>query len=128
MQKQIAHLMKTLDLTEDEARGMLADDEAIEKGADLFPLTAEQEKASKKARSAGTRTYTFTKRERKADNDKRFLISALEWCLTTDIDQDGDNVNADNVVITNPERQIDFNYNGRHFRLVLSAPRTNPSK
>ena len=124
MDERIAHLMKTLDLTEEEAREMLATDEAIDHGADPFPQTAEQKKASKEARSTGTRIYTFTKRERKEDNDKRFLISALEWCLTTDVDQDGDNVNADNVIITNPERQIDFTYNSRHFRIVLSAPRT----
>lgn len=119
MEKQIAHLMKTLDLTEAEAREMLADDEAIENGADLFPLTAEQEKASKKARSTGTRTYTFTKRERKADNDKRALIDALVKCVT-----EFDN----GLTITNAERQIDFTYNGRAFRIVLSAPRTNPSE
>ena len=120
MEKQIAHLMKTLDLTEAEAREMLADDEAIEKGADLFPLTAEQEKASKKARSTGTRTYTFTKRERKIDTDKRELISFFDELLA--------DVSDGIITITNPERQIDFVYNDRHFRIVLSAPRTNPSK
>ena len=120
MNEQIAHLMKTLDLTEDEAREMLADDEKIEKGADLFPLTAEQEKASKKARATGTRAYTFTKRERKADNDKRELIDlllyALEFC--------GIPHEISNITKTNPERQIDFVYNDRKFRIVLSAPRT----
>lgn len=115
MDERIAHLMKTLDLTEEEAREMLATDEAIDHGADPFPQTAEQKKASKEARSTGTRTYTFTKRERKADNDKRALIYSLAQCLI-DFDK--------TLTITNPERQIDFNYNGRHFRLVLSAPRT----
>jgi len=115
LKEQIAHLMKTLDLTEDEAREMLADDEKIEKGADLFPLTAEQEKASKKARTTGTRAYTFTKRERKADNDKRALIYSLAQCVM-DFDKA--------LTITNPERQIDFVYNDRKFRIVLSAPRT----
>ena len=113
MDKRIAHLMKTLDLTEEEAREMLATDEAIDHGADPFPLTAEQKKASKEARSTGTRTYTFTKRERKPDEDKRFLIQTFASLLADE-----------ETVITNPERQIDFNYNGRHFRLVLSAPRT----
>ena len=113
MENQIAHLMKTLDISEAEAKQMLADDEAIEKGADLFPLSAEQQKASKQARATGTRVYTFTKRERKPDEDKRKLIEWLvEWLADT------------NPIITNPERQIDFNYNGRHFRIVLSAPRT----
>lgn len=113
MDERIAHLMKTLDLTEEEAREMLATDEAIDHGADPFPQTAEQKKASKEARSTGTRTYTFTKRERKPDEDKRKLIEWLvEWLA--DIDP----------TITNPERQIDFTYNNRHFRIVLSAPRT----
>ncbi len=117
MEKQIAHLMKTLDLTEAEAKQMIADDEAIDHGADLFPLTAEQEKASKQARTTGTRKteYQFTKRERKADNDKRALIYSLAQCVM-DFDEA--------LTITNPERQIDFVYNDRKFRIVLSAPRT----
>ena len=30
---------------------------------------------------------------------------------------------VDNVVVTNAESQIDFEFNGRKFRVVLSAPR-----
>ena len=110
---QIQNAMKALDLTREEAIEMLAEDEEIDHGANPHPLTPEQEKASKKARSTGTRTYTFTKRERKPDTDKRKLIKWLAECLI-DIDP----------IITNPERQIDFHCNGRHFRIVLSAPRT----
>jgi len=115
MEKRIAHLMKTLNLTREEALQMIADDEAIDHGADLFPLSAEQEKASKKARGTGTRTYTFTKRERKADNDKRELITMIFNALDYEADE--------KPTITNVERQIDFNYHGRQFRIVLSAPR-----
>ena len=118
MNEQIAHLMKALNISEEEAKQMIADDEAIDHGADLFPLTAEQQKASKQARGTGTRAYTFTKRERKADNDKRFLIDLLERSLNGTVDE---------MTKTNPERQIDFVYNDRNFRIVLSAPRT-PSK
>ena len=118
MNEQIAHLMNTLNISEEEAKQMIADDEAIDHGADLFPLTAEQEKASKKARGTGTRAYTFTKRERKADNDKRFLIDLLERSLNGTVCE---------MTKTNPERQIDFVYNDRNFRIVLSVPRT-PSK
>ena len=115
MKEQIAHLMNALNISEEEAKQMIADDEAIDHGADLFPLTAEQEKASKQARGTGTRAYTFTKRERKADNDKRFLIDLLERSLNGTVDE---------MTKTNPERQIDFVYNDRNFRIVLSAPRT----
>lgn len=115
MDERIAHLMKILDLTEEEAKEMLATDEAIDHGADPFPQTAEQKKASKEARSTGVRAYTFTKRERKPDKDKRALIYTLtEKLLEFD----------EHPTITNPERQIDFTYNDRKFRLVLSAPRT----
>lgn len=116
MKEQIAHLMKTLDISEEEAKQMIADDDAIDHGADLFPLTAEQEKASKQARGTGTRAYTFTKRERKADKDKRELISLFDELLA--------DVSDGKITITNPERQIDFVYNDRNFRIVLSAPRT----
>ena len=124
MEDRVKQLMQALDLSEDEARQIIADDDAIDHGADLFPLTAEQEKASKAARRTGTRAYTFTKRERKPDDDKHFLIESIVWMLTTDVNDIGDNVNATNVTVTNPERQVDFIFNGRRFRIVLSAPRT----
>ena len=114
-EKQIENAMKALDLTREEAIEMLAEDEEIDHGANPHPLTAEQEKASKKARSTGTRTYTFTKRERKPDNDKRELIERL-WVEIFKLDC--------YAKVENPERQIDFHFNGRHFRIVLSAPRT----
>lgn len=114
---RIQQLMKSLDLTEAEAREMLEADAEIDKGADLFPLTAEQEKASKQARATGTRKteYQFSKRERKPDPDKRCLIDLLFQSLDPQADA--------HPTITNPERQIDFAYNGRQFRIVLSAPR-----
>lgn len=118
---RIQQLMKSLDLTEAEAREMLEADAEIDKGADLFPLTAEQEKASKQARATGTRKteYQFSKRERKPDNDKRELVKlvkyALEFCEIPHEISD--------ITVTNVERQLDFTYNGRKFRIILSAPR-----
>jgi hypothetical protein len=110
--------MQTLDITEQEALELIEDDEKIEKGEKLFELTDEQKANSKKARQTGTRTQTTpTKRERKEDTDKRFLISILYKALA-------DNTNDAVVEITNAERQIDFEHNGRKFRVVLSAPRS----
>lgn len=123
-EKQIQHAMKTLDLTHEEAIAMLQEDEAIERGANPHPLTPEQEKASKAARivSTGPRT-TSVKRERKEDEDKRRLIKlfyeALTNCDDAKMSADGECV----AEITNAERQIDFIYNQRKFRIVLSAPR-----
>ena len=110
--------MQTLDISEQEALELIEDDEKIDKGEKLFELTDEQKANSKKARQTGTRTQTTpTKRERKEDTDKRFLISILYKALA-------DNTNDAVVEITNAERQIDFEHNGRKFRVVLSAPRS----
>ena len=110
--------MNALDISEQEALELLEDDEKIDKGEKLFELTDEQKANSKKARQTGTRTQTTpTKRERKEDTDKRFLISVLYKALA-------ENINDAVVDITNPERQIDFEHNGRKFRVVLSAPRS----
>ena len=114
-EKEILHAMKTLDLTREEAIEMLREDEEIDRGGNPHPLTAEQEKASKAARivSTGPRT-TPVKRERKPNMAKRDIIQVLDEALT-DI--------ADNVTVTNIERQIDFELDGVRYRVVLSAPR-----
>jgi hypothetical protein len=116
MNKRLFQLMQTLDITEQEALELIEDDEKIDKGEKLFELTDEQKANSKKARQTGTRTQTTpTKRERKADTDKREIIQNLDEVLTDF---------CDDVTVTNPERQIDFEFNGRKFRVVLSAPRS----
>ena len=115
----IDKLMKNLGITEEEARQVLADDNAIDKGAKLFELTPEQVKASKEARQVARKPtpYNFTKRERKADDDKRCLVNILASAL---IDQD----EVENLEVTNQEREILFTFGGRKFKIVLSAPRS----
>lgn len=112
-----------LGCTEEEALQTIEDDKKIDQGEKLFNLDPELEKGSKKARQAPRKANsTPTKRERKGDDDKRFLIALLNSAL----------VNSDNegftetpqIEITNPERQIDFVFSGRKFRIVLSAPRS----
>lgn len=113
MNEQLEKLI-ALGMTEEEAKQVLQDDEEIAHGADLFPLTPEQEKASAQARRAERKKDTKPReRKRKEDADKRELIDSIVC-----------NLIADNVIVTNPERQIDFEYHGRKFRVVLSAPRT----
>lgn len=115
--------METLDLTEEQALELIESDKEIDKGAKLFELSPEQEKASKKARATGTRTQTApTKRERKEDPDKRFLINLINKALAAS--DDPKFTETPTIETTNPERQIDFVYNDRKFRVVLSAPRT----
>lgn len=111
----INKLMKTLDITREEALQLIEDDKAIDRGAKMFDLDPELEKASKRARQAPrTTTPTPTKRTKKEDTEKGYLISEIVKALAE----------CDKVEITNPERQIDFEFSGRKFRIVLSAPRS----
>jgi hypothetical protein len=108
--------MLDLGMSEEEALEVIADDREIDKGAKLFELDPESEKASKKARRADRKpNSTPTKRERKEDTDKRELIALL-------VDALGES--AETLEVTNAERQIDFTFSNRKFRIVLSAPRS----
>lgn len=118
MEERINDIMKKLDCTREEAIEMLEDDDAIEHGADLFKLTPEQEKVSKQARSVDRKpAKQKAKRERKADNEKREIIQALDEAIVNCCD-------CETIEITNIERQIDWiTSDGRKFRIVLSCPR-----
>ena len=129
-EKKIAELMKKLSISREEAVSLIADDEAIDHGEKLFQLSAEQEKVSKEARQVSRAPTAYKldneggKRSKKIDNDKRFLIDAIVWLLTTDAENCGDNVHAKNVEILNPERELTFTYNEKKYKITLSAPRT----
>ena len=119
-EKKIALYMKNLDLTREEAIELIKDEEEN----NLPELTEEQAKVAKDMLKGSRKKETAPrKRERKVDEDRRFLMDAFVWALTTDIEQDGDNVNADDVAITIPEREIEFSYKGVRYRLTLAKPR-----
>ena len=109
-EKLIDKHISLLGISREEAEQLVADDEAIDKGAKLFELSAEQEKASKKARAIGTKTTTTTKtttkRERKADNDKAMLIDEIKQALEGLESVEG-------IEVTNAEREMLFHCNGR---------------
>ena len=119
-EKLIAKYMESLDITREEAIQLIADDVAVDKGAILFPLTAEQEKEAKKARQADRKqtVYNFdtSKRKRAENPDKRFLIENLKASL--------ENLECDSLEVTNPEREMIFHYKGTKYKIVLSAPRS----
>ena len=120
MNKQIEALRK-LGLTDAEIEEVLADDKRIDKGEKLFELTAEQEKASKKARKADRTPTVYKldntagKRSKKEDADKATLLNALFTAILP---------LCDTYEVTNAEREFSFTYNGRKFKVVLSAPRS----
>lgn len=119
-EKQIEICMRNLDISREEAEEMLRADEEIDKGAKLFELSPEQKKASKTARQAPRKVDAYgktTTRERKADTDKSHLMKILETAIKY-------NPQTTDFEMTNPEREINFTYNGRKFKIVLSAPRS----
>ena len=120
---EIETLMELLQCTEEQAKQIIESDKQIDKMTVKeceSDLTAEQKASAKKARQGDRKptVYKFDTRERKADLDKAHLIHLLADCLGMVT------ANENDLTVTNAERQIDFVYNNRKFRIVLSAPRT----
>jgi hypothetical protein len=116
--EQLRRIMENLQCSEAEAAEIMAYDKAVERGEKTpHDLTPAQNKVAQSYTRTGTRkptVYKFEKKERKPNEPKRDLINLLAGTLAH---------NAENVEITNPERQIDFVFNGTKYRIVLSAPR-----
>ena len=106
-----AERMRKQGYTEEEIADMLKCDREIDRGADLFPLSADLEQGAKRARRAD-RTDTPKKavRERKPNEDKQTLLHLLQCGLGDDV--------AD-LAVVNPEREFLFTYNGIKYKVVL---------
>ena len=107
---QLHRIMENLDCDEETAKEIMETDKRIDKGEKLFELPEELENAG------NCKGYTKpTNREKKVDNEKRFLIETLELALSPF---------AENVEIANPEREMTFTHNGKKYKIVLSCPRS----
>ena len=108
--------MIRLGFSDEEIADVLKCDEEIEHGAKLFSLDDEHEKASRDVRSttAMNKVYTFEKKERKANFDKRGIIDHLRQSLSEI---------SESVEVVNIEREISFVSNGVKYRLTLAVPR-----
>ena len=116
-QKKIALL--NLGLSHEEAEEVLTADDEIDKGGKLFELSAEGKEAEKKYKNCGVRTVKSpygqkVQKEKKVDTDKRFLVNILIDTIER---------NCGKVEIINAEREFEFKYNDRKFKITLSAPR-----
>lgn len=120
-ENQVAKLMRLLDISEEEALQVIADDKAIEKGEKLFEQTKEQKAVEKKMRMTGERktptVYNFdtSKRERKKDTTKEGFISNLAEYLKECVEE---------VQILNPSKLISFKIGDDLFELDLKRKRT----
>ena len=117
---QTQKLMRLLNISEEEAKQVIADDKAIDKGEKLFEQTKEQKAVSKKMSATGTRkaptVYNFdtTKRERKKDSTKEEFIANLAQYLENCVE---------NVEILNPSKLISFKIGEDTFELDLKRNR-----
>ena len=108
-------LMTKLGCTEEEALDIIAQDKAIDRGADPFPLSAEQKQAEKKMRTTGSKAKTESKpRTRKADTEKAEIIAKIADFLQE---------NVENLEIINKERQIFFKMGENSYELTLTKKR-----
>ena len=113
--------MRKMGMSAEEIADVLECDKKIDKGEKLFELSKEQEKASKQARSTGTKqptAYKFTKRERKENTTKAEIIAELAKFLK----ENSENA-CEMVEITNKERQIAFKIGENAFELTLVQKR-----
>lgn len=113
-------LSKVLKISIPEAKEVLETDKRIDRGEKLFELPPELEAGAKKARRADRKQPVAVRRQRKPDEAKRDLIQYLEDKLEDAHHYDMD---LDDITITNPEREMEFNYNGVRYRLTLMRPR-----
>lgn len=111
----VEKLMKKLGCTEEEALEIIAFDKAVDRGADPYKLTAEQQKVAKKMCSTGTRAKTESKpKTRKKDAEKAEIITELAQFLTEKVDF---------LEISNAERQIFFKIGENSYDLTLTKKR-----
>lgn len=121
MEKQL-EAMRKLGFTDEEIQDILKSDKAIDKGEKLFNLPKELEAGAKKARQAERKKPTEpVKRERKIDNAKIDLIKILYNALVNNDDERF--TEMPKIEILNPEREIEFEFDNRKFKINLIAPR-----
>lgn len=107
-EKMAELLIEKLECSLNEAYDVIETDKKIDGGADPYPLSNEQERAAKKARSTTSKKPRVTK----VNDDKRYIMQTII-----------DNLKECKVNVKNPEREIEFYYKDVRYKLVLSCPR-----
>lgn len=114
---QVERIMRSLGVTEAEAKTILAEDKAIDRGERMdFDLSPEAEKEAKKMANVGTRKTASepVERKRKENFTKANVISEVAKFL--------ENL-GENVQITNKERQIAFSIDSEDYEFTLVQKR-----
>ena len=114
MEEKIQKLMKSLNISRDEAIELMEEDKRIDRGEKLYELDPELEKGAKKARQAD-RKQTIAKREKKPKPEKEEICSAMMDGLRE--------LGVEDFEIINPEREFIFHKDGTKYKVTLACPR-----
>ena len=115
MEEKIQKLMKSLNISREEAIELMEEDKRIDRGEKLYELDPELEKGAKQARQAD-RKKTEVKRERKPKPEKEEICSAMMDGLRE--------LGVNEFEITNAEREFIFHRNGVKYKVTLACPRS----
>ena len=117
MEAKIQKLMKSLNISREDAIELMEEDKRIDRGEKLYELDPELEKGAKKARQADRKkSDTPIKRERKPKPEKAEICSAMMEGLAE--------LGIADFDITNPEREFSFTHNGTKYKVTLACPRS----
>ena len=115
MEEKIQKLMKSLNISRDEAIELMEEDKRIDRGEKLYELDPELEKGAKKARQAD-RKQTTAKREKKPKPEKEEICSAMMDGLRE--------LGVEDFEIINSEREFIFHKDGTKYKVTLACPRS----
>lgn len=123
-EQQIAQMMRALSISREEAIELLAEDDDIDHDIKKdYDLTAEQQKNAQIYQKSGnyTRKSEPSKRERKADNEKREIIARIEQMLQNFAEYE-------QISVKNIEKEVCFSLNGAEFSISLIKHRPPKAK
>ena len=122
LEKEVKRLMAT-GMSEAEARETALYDMEVEANQPTeFDLTAEQQKVAKKYTNTGTKKkteYQFSKRERKPNETKRHIMGDVKT-LFQGLELNGV---CKGICLSNLERTLDFEMDGKQYTLTLTEHR-----
>ena len=114
LEEKIQKLMKSLNISREEAIELMEEDRAIDRGEKLYELPKELQAGAKKARQAD-RKKTETKREKKPKPEKEEICSAMMDGLRE--------LGVGEFEILNAEREFIFHKDGVKYMVTLACPR-----
>ena len=118
-EKEILHLMKSLDISRQEAEQLWEDDNSDYESDEMKAMGENAKKNGLlKVGAKASNERKATTRERKPNEDQRYLMDCLHDTLK----------DFDDCAVVNPERQIDFVLNGVHYSVTLTAHRPKKGK